>query len=107
MKNWYSEKELKEWLKKQKYSDEISSELAPFLSKHYNLALKKGLESINKWISVEDRLPEGLCLVKTLEPVLGLHIHSANYEKKDIPIIGGRFAWDFSTKVTHWKPLPK
>lgn len=56
------------------------------------------------WISVEDRLPEGDCLVYIEEEALGLRIHAATYHK-NLAYIGGHFHFDMPA-VTHWMPLP-
>ena len=58
-----------------------------------------------EWISVKDRLPEGKCLVKIDGLMLGLDVHSANFERKDMATIAGIFEWDLNTKVTHWMPI--
>lgn len=57
------------------------------------------------WISVEDRLPEGKCLVYLEEELLNIRIHSANFHP-NITMIGGNFEFD-APKVTHWQPLPQ
>jgi len=58
---------------------------------------------MSEWISVEDRKPEGDCLVFLDKESLGRRIHSAKY--CNIVLIGHHFHWD-CTKVTHWMPLP-
>jgi hypothetical protein len=60
-----------------------------------------------EWISVEDKEPEGYCLIKLDGKMLGLTIHSANYTNKNMVTVAGLFIWDLTSKVTHWKPLPK
>ena len=59
---------------------------------------------MSEWISVEDRLPEGECLVYLAETRLG-RVHSANYDA-GVPTIGFGFAFD-APAVTHWMPLPE
>ena len=60
---------------------------------------------MGEWISVEDRLPEGNCLVY-LEKKESFHrIHTACYGGS-VTIIAGRFDFDMP-KVTHWMPLPE
>ena len=57
----------------------------------------------NGWISVDERLPEGNCLVYLEEETLGSRVHSASYDS-NVEIIGGYFHFDMP-KVTHWQPL--
>lgn len=61
---------------------------------------------MSEWISVEDRLPEGDCLVivEAMERI-SLSMHTAGYHS-NINIIGGRFEFDMPP-VTHWMPLPE
>lgn len=57
-----------------------------------------------EWISINDRPPEGECLVFLEKNMLGMRIHTANFEK-NVQLIGGRFEFD-APKITHWMPLP-
>lgn len=57
------------------------------------------------WISVDERKPEGLCLVYLTESALRSRFHVALYSEK-VAIIGGHFAFDMP-KPTHWMPLPE
>lgn len=43
-KPWYSEYEMKTWLLKNNYSEQIAMELAPMLVKNYNSAFNKGYQ---------------------------------------------------------------
>ena len=59
---------------------------------------------MSDWISVEDRLPEGDCLVFIQKD--DVHpMHTASYHP-NVTIIGGLFAFD-RDPVTHWMPLPE
>lgn len=62
---------------------------------------------MSEWISVEERAPEGLCLVYLDQQQLSRHVHSADYRHKNARVIGERFERDCSGKVTHWMPLPE
>ncbi len=66
---------------------------------------------MNKWISVEDRPPEGECLVYVAKDITGSRIHAGSFSynaktNRGIDIIGGHFRFDMPT-VTHWMPLPE
>jgi hypothetical protein len=58
---------------------------------------------MSEWISVEDRLPEGDCLVFT--PGERTKMHTASYHH-NVVIIGSHFKFD-REPVTHWQPLPE
>lgn len=60
---------------------------------------------MNEWISVEDRQPEGMCLVFLEEERAHSRIHAAKF-KGSLAIVGGHFAFDMP-KITHWMPLPE
>lgn len=58
-----------------------------------------------KWISVEDRPPEGNCLVCMEESNNIKEMHVASYHR-NLAIIGNHFEFDMP-KVTHWMLLPE
>lgn len=60
---------------------------------------------MSEWISVEDRLPEGQCLVWLEKKASFNQMHTAYYGG-NVTIIAGHFGFDMP-KVTHWQPLPE
>lgn len=63
--------------------------------------------SEQEWISVDDRLPEGRCLVlcESRQSEDCLSMHTAEY-MENATIVGNHFDFDMP-KVTHWQPLPE
>ena len=63
-------------------------------------------QDADKWISVDERLPEYDCLVLCEEERCGTRQHVARVDKcGGFFTVGNRFAFDMP-KVTHWQPLP-
>lgn len=59
-----------------------------------------------EWISVEDKLPEGDCLVWVEDDGhAGCRFHIANCHKS-VTVVGNHFSFDMP-KITHWQPLPE
>lgn len=82
----------------------ISKEVKVFVeSQQQEIERLKG----DRWISVEDRLPEGKCLVWLKEKTLDRNIHSAVFSDDGINYVGSYFEWDMKhNPITHWQPLP-
>jgi len=60
---------------------------------------------MSEWISINDELPEGDCLVYLEPDGHGTaRMHTASYHP-NLTTIGNHFSFDMP-KVTHWRPLP-
>jgi len=59
-----------------------------------------------EWVSIEDKHPEGDCLVYLEDDGLNTsRMQAANYHR-NITTIGNHFYFDMPN-VTHWMPLPE
>lgn len=113
MENWYTEKELITWLKKNKYSDLIACELSPMLVKAFNSAFRKGFEkgvqkTIIKIIDQEPEInKEVLLFVADKNGKVSKTLGFRSGDKKDPEFNNGYIMdWHIDGKVIAYSLLP-
>ena len=95
------EEAAKEYAEKLNYSMEAKHNMCPM---DFEISFKKGIAFAEKWISVEDELPENdnIILVKTnLGCVATAYLHG----KKSGFIVYGDEAYKEFGNITHWRPI--
>jgi hypothetical protein len=63
-----------------------------------------------RWIPVDEKPPQGACLVFIEEEIFRSKVHAGSFSynpdtKKGVDLVAAHFAFDMP-KVTHWRPLP-